>query len=421
MKLKLDKLNTLPATSRNERTENKDWGFATKAIHSAYNAQDNQGALNPPIHFTSTFTFKDAQHGADLFAGEQQGHFYSRISNPTLSILEERLACLEEAEAGLAVASGIGAITSTLWTLLAAGDEIIVDKTLYGCTHAFLHKGLTKFGVKVTSIDLTDINLLANTISKRTKVIYYETPANPNMRIVDISAVSKVAKAHCVISVVDNTFATPLITRPIKLGADIVVHSATKYLGGHGDLTAGLIVGSKSMIDRIRLEGLKDMTGACMSPFTAMLILRGLKTLDLRMQQHSRSAQKIANFLQGCPQVSKIYYPGLSGFPQHALACRQMQLFGGIIAFELRGGLVAGRKLMDSLDLIQCAVSLGDAETLIQHPASMTHSTYTPDERLEHGISDDLVRLSVGLESATNIIDDLKTALNTLGLRTAVA
>lgn len=404
----------IPTIQKNEN----DLGFATKAIHHGYDPRNHEGALNPPVHFTSTYTFKNAQHGADLFAGEQEGHFYSRISNPTLSILEDRLACLEKAEAGLAVASGMGAITSTLWTLLAAGDEIIVDKTLYGCTYSFLNKGLSKFGVQVKYVDLTKSNLLLSAISPLTKVIYYETPANPNMRIVDIKAISKIAKKNNIISVVDNTYATPLITRPFELGADIVVHSATKYLGGHGDLTAGMILGTKSMIDRIRLEGVKDMTGACMSPFTAMLILRGIKTLELRMRQHSSSAQKVANFLEGCPQVSAVYYPGLQGFEQYALACKQMNMFGGMIAFELHGGINAGRQLIDELTLIQCAVSLGDAESLIQHPASMTHSAYSAEERLKHGISDDLVRLSVGLESIVDIIADLQQGLNALSLRT---
>ena len=386
-------------------------GFATQAIHHGYNAQDNQGSLNPPVHFTSTYTFSSAKQGADMFAGEQSGHFYSRVSNPTLSVLEERLACLEGAEAGLAVASGIGAITSVLWTLLKAGDEIIVDKTLYGCTYAFLHKGLAKFGVTITHIDLSDTNLLSAAINANTAIIYYETPANPNMRLVDIEAVSIIAKANNIISVVDNTYATPLITRPITMGADIVVHSATKYLGGHGDLIAGMIVGSKEMMQQVRLEGVKDMTGACMSPFTAMLILRGIKTLELRMKQHSLAAQQVAEFLQGRPQVLSIAYPGLPSFEQHALACKQMNMFGGMIAFELHGGMAAGQQLMDDLNLIQCAVSLGDAESLIQHPASMTHSTYTPQERLAHGISDNLVRLSVGLESVEDIIADLKQAL----------
>lgn len=393
-------------------------GFATQAIHHGYDSSDFGGALNPPVHFSSTFTFQNAQHGADLFSGEQQGHFYSRISNPTLSVLEARLAKLENAEAGLAVASGIAAITSTLWTLLQAGDEIIVDNTLYGCTYAFLHKGLKKFGVKVTHVNMSDLKLVEHAINDDTKVIYFETPANPNMRLVDINGISNIAKNHQITTVVDNTYATPLITQPIALGADIVIHSATKYLGGHGDLIAGMVAGSKALIDRIRFEGVKDMTGACMSPFTAMLILRGLKTLELRMQQHSHSAQQVAEFLQNCDQVSVVHYPGLPSFQQHDLAKHQMSLFGGMIAFELRGGLVAGKTLMDALHLIQSAVSLGDAESLIQHPASMTHSTYTPEEREKHGITNDLVRLSVGLESCEDIINDLKQALKKVSYQT---
>lgn len=396
----------------------KSLGFATQAIHHGYDAQAHQGSLNPPVHFTSTYTFESAQQGADMFAGEQSGHVYSRISNPTLSVLEERLACLEGAQAGLAVASGIGAITSTLWTLLRAGDEIIVDKTLYGCTYAFLHKGLAKFGVTITHIDLSETGALAEAVSPQTKVIYYETPANPNMRLVDIQAVSAIAKQYDIITVVDNTYATPLITRPIELGADLVIHSATKYLGGHGDLIAGMIAGPHDLIEQIRLEGVKDMTGAVMSPFTAMLILRGLKTLELRMRQHSYAANIIANYLQGCPQVINVEYPGLTSFKQHKLACKQMHMFGGMIAFELAGGMQAGKQFMDELELIQCAVSLGDAETLIQHPASMTHSTYTPEQRALHGISDNLVRLSVGLESLDDIISDLQQAMAKIGIKT---
>ena len=388
--------------------------FATQAIHHGYKAQDHQGALNPPVHFTSTYTFESAEQGGDIFAGEQDGHFYSRISNPTLTVLEDRIACLEGAEAGLATASGIGAITSVLWTLLKAGDEIIVDKTLYGCTYAFLHKGLAKFGVRITHVDMTNLDELAQAISNTTRVIYFETPANPNMRIVDIEGVSQLAKANKISTVVDNTYATPFITRPIEFGADIVVHSATKYLGGHGDLIAGLVVGKKDVIQQIRLEGVKDMTGACMSPFTAMLILRGLKTLELRMKQHSQAAMQVAEYLLACPQVNAVQYPGLSNFEQHALAKRQMSLFGGMIAFELKGGMNAGKQFINGLSLIQCAVSLGDAESLIQHPASMTHSTYTEQERSAHGISDDLIRLSVGLESVDDIIADLAESFDSL-------
>ena len=388
--------------------------FATQAIHHGYKAQDHQGALNPPVHFTSTYTFESAEQGGDIFAGEQDGHFYSRISNPTLTVLEDRIACLEGAEAGLATASGIGAITSVLWTLLKAGDEIIVDKTLYGCTYAFLHKGLAKFGVRITHVDMTNLDELVQAISNTTRVIYFETPANPNMRIVDIEGVSQLAKANKISTVVDNTYATPFITRPIEFGADIVVHSATKYLGGHGDLIAGLVVGKKDVIQQIRLEGVKDMTGACMSPFTAMLILRGLKTLELRMKQHSQAAMEVAKYLLSLPQVTAVMYPGLKNFAQYELAKKQMALFGGMIAFELKGGMNAGKLLINGLSLIQCAVSLGDAESLIQHPASMTHSTYTEQERAAHGISDDLIRLSVGLESVDDIIADLTESFNAL-------
>lgn len=389
-------------------------GFATQAIHYAYSAKDEQGALNPPLHLSSTFTFENAKAGGDMFAGESQGHFYSRISNPTLEVLEKRVACLEQGEAALSAASGMGAISATLWTLLQANDEILVDKTLYGCTYGFMHHGLAKFGVKITHVDMTDPNAVEKSLSAHTKVIYFETPANPNMRLIDIEAVCKLAKARCVTTVVDNTYATPLLTQPITLGADLVIHSATKYLGGHGDLIAGLVVGSHDLIHRIRLEGIKDMTGACMSPFTAMLILRGLKTLELRMQRHSQSASDIAQYLEHHPQVESVYYPGLESNPQRTLARKQMRYFGGMIAFELRGGLAEGMAFMDALRLVQRAVSLGDAESLIQHPASMTHSAYTAQERAEHGISESLVRLSVGLESPDDIINDIAQAFDAI-------
>jgi methionine-gamma-lyase len=388
--------------------------FSTLAIHHGYNAQDNEGALTPPVHFTSTFAFETAEAGGEMFAGERQGHFYSRISNPTLDLLEKRIAALEGTEAGLALASGIGAISSTMWTLLSPGDEIIVDKTIYGCTFTFLNHGLAKFGVKVTHIDLSDTDLLRKTISDKTKVVYFETPANPNMRLVDIEEVAKIAHSQDAMVVVDNTYATPYLTQPIKLGADVVVHSATKYLGGHGDLVAGLVAGKQAIVDQIRLYGMKDMTGACMAPFNAMLVMRGLKTLALRMDRHCQSAARVAEALEAHPMVDSVCYPGLKSFAQHALAKKQMSDFGGMITFEVKGGMQAGIKVMNALQMIQRAVSLGDAETLVQHPASMTHSTYTPEERLAHGISDGLIRLSVGLEELEDIVDDLNQALAVL-------
>ena len=387
-------------------------GFATRAIHHAYDPMQNEGALTPPVHLTSTFVFENAEAGGEMFAGEREGHIYSRISNPTCALLEQRIATLEGAEAGLALASGMGAVTAILWTLLSPGDEVIVDKTLYGCTFAYMRHGLAKWGVTITHVDMTDADALRAAISDKTRVVYFETPANPNMRLVDIKLASEIAHSVGARVVVDNTYATPYLTRPIELGADLVLHSATKYLGGHGDVVAGLVAGSAELLTEIRLVGMKDMTGAVMAPFNAMLIMRGLKTLALRMDRHCASAQTVAEWLEAQPGVAKVYFPGLQSFEQHAIAKAQMAQPGGMIAFELEGGMEAGISLMNRLQMIHRAVSLGDAETLIQHPASMTHSTYTPEERAEHGISDGLVRLSVGLEEVSDILDDLHQALS---------
>jgi len=394
-------------------------GFATRAIHHGYDPLTEQGALTPPLHLTSTFAFDTAEQGGARFAGTEAGHVYSRISNPTLDLLEQRIASLEGAEAGLATASGMGAITSALWTLVRPGDEIIVDHTLYGCTFSYMRHGLERFGVRVRHVDMQDPQRLADAMTDATKVVYFETPANPNMRLVDIQAVSAIAHDRGAVVVVDNTYATPVLTRPIQLGADLVVHSATKYLGGHGDLVAGLVAGRAEMIRDIRLFGMKDMTGAVMAPFNAMLVLRGLKTLKLRMAAHSDSAMTVARMLEAHPAVAQVFYPGLESFPQHALATRQMTQPGGMIAFDLKGGHDAGIRLMNSLGLIHRAVSLGDAETLIQHPASMTHSTYTPEERAAHHISEGLVRLSVGLEEVEDILADLDQGLAPLAPRLA--
>jgi len=400
--------------SREHQSKSTELGFATRAIHHGYDARGSEGALTPPLHMTSTFTFESAEQGGAMFAGEQQGHFYSRISNPTTDLLEKRIAILENGEAGLATASGMGAITSTLWTFLRPGDEVITDKTLYGCTFAFMRHGLARFGITITHVDMTDPEQLSRAISSKTKIVFFETPANPNMRLVDITTISAIAKQAGARTVVDNTYATPVITRPLERGADIIVHSATKYLGGHGDVVAGLVVGSADDMSEIRLVGMKDMTGAVMAPFNAMLVMRGLKTLKIRMRQHAESAQEIAEFLHRHPAVSEVFYPGLPSFPQHDLARSQMDQFGGMIAVVLRGGYDAGLALMNKLALVQRAVSLGDTETLIQHPASMTHSTYSPDERHDHRIDDGLVRLSVGLEDVDDLIYDLDSALASL-------
>ncbi|MBM5460202.1 methionine gamma-lyase [Pseudomonas sp. P66] len=386
-------------------------GFATRAIHHGYDPLAHQGSLVPPVYHTATFAFPTVEYGAACFAGEQGGHFYTRISNPTLALLEERMASLEGAEAGLALASGMGAITATLWTLLRPGDEVLVGRTLYGCTFAFLHHGIGEFGVKVRHVDMTDLQAVEAAISAQTKVIYFETPANPNMQMADIAAVAQLAHQRDITVVVDNTYCTPYLQRPLELGADLVVHSATKYLSGHGDITAGLVVGRKALVDRVRLEGLKDMTGAVMSPQDAALLMRGMKTLTLRMERHCSNAQAVAQYLQAHCAVELINYPGLPNFAQYELAKRQMRLPGGMIAFELKGGIDAGRRFMNALQLFSRAVSLGDAESLAQHPASMTHSSYTAQERAQYGISEGLVRLSVGLEDIDDLLADIEQAL----------
>lgn len=388
--------------------------FATKAVHAGYR-KNEYGALATPIYQTSTFIFDSAEQGGRRFALEEEGYIYTRLGNPTCSQVEDKLACLENAEAAVAMSSGMGAITSVLWTQLKAGDHVVAAKTLYGCTFAFLNHGLSRFGVETTFVDTSDPENVRKAMKENTKVVYLESPANPNMLISDIEEISKIAHLNegCIV-VVDNTYCTPYIQRPLELGADVVVHSATKYLNGHGDVIAGFAAGKRDFINQVRFVGIKDMTGSVMSPFDSYLINRGMKTLEIRMERHCANAQKVAEFLETHSNVESIAYPGLKSFPQYELAKKQMLLPGAMIAFEVKGGLEAGRKLMNTLELCTLAVSLGDTETLIQHPASMTHSPYTPEERALSGISEGLVRLSVGLENVDDIIADLKQALDKL-------
>jgi len=386
-------------------------GFATKTIHGG-SEKNPFGALTTPIYQTSTFVFDTAEQGGRRFALEEDGYIYSRLGNPTSSVVENKLALLEGAQAAIATSSGIGAISSTMWTLLKAGDHVLADKTLYGCTYALLSHGLTKFGIEVDFIDTSDLKAVEKTMRSNTRVVYLETPANPNLKIVDIPAVCEIAhKNKYTKVVVDNTFATPYLQNPLKLGADLVVHSATKYLNGHGDLVAGFVAGDLETVTQIRLIGVKDMTGSVISPNDAFLLMRGMKTLELRMARHCSNAGKVAKFLDNHSMVEKVYYPGLESHEGHEIAKKQMNGFGGIIAFDVKGGLEAGKKLLNSLELCALAVSLGDTETLIQHPASMTHSPYTVEERAAAGITEGLVRISVGLEEADDIISDLEQGL----------
>ena len=391
-------------------------GFSTVAIHHGYDPADHHGALVPPVYQTSTFTFSSAEVGGRCFAGEAPGYIYTRIANPTLALLESRMAELEGGAAAISFGSGMGAVTATLWTLLRPGDEIVVDRTLYGCTFAFLHHGIGEFGVRVTHIDMTDLAEVDAAMARKPKLVYFESPANPNMRLVDIAAVASRAHAAGALVVVDNTYCTPYLQRPLALGADVVVHSATKYISGHGDVTAGVAVAADpSIAERIRLQGLKDMTGAVLSAQDAALLLRGLKTLALRMDRHCANAAAVAQLMARHPAVAALHYPGLPSHPQHALAKRQMRQPGGMIALELHGGVEAGKRFIDALQLVACAVSLGDAESLAQHPASMTHSTYTAEERAAAGITDGLVRLSCGLEDTADLLADVTQALDAVG------
>tara|TARA_B100000809_G_scaffold226713_1_gene238545 strand:- start:3235 stop:4428 length:1194 start_codon:yes stop_codon:yes gene_type:complete len=392
---------------------NKKLAFSTRAVHSGYQSSENQGSLNPPIYMTSTFCFDTVEQGAARFSGEESGHFYSRISNPTQAVLETRLADLEDGEAALATASGMGAISATFWTIVSPGDHVLVDKTVYGCTFSFMEHGLKKFGIEVTYVDFTKHDEINAALQSNTRVVYFESPVNPSMRILDIHQISILVKDYSndIQIVVDNTYCTPALQRPLTMGADIVVHSATKYLGGHGDLIAGAVVGRTNMIENIRLHGLKDMTGAVISPINVFLVLRGIKTLQLRMERHCQNAQIVAEMLEAHSAVESTYYPGLPSDSGHQLAKRQMDGFGGMIAFELKAGFRGAVKTLNALQLIKRAVSLGDAETLIQHPASMTHSTYSPEQQEMHGITQGLIRISVGLECVDDILADLNQAL----------
>lgn len=385
-------------------------GFATRAVHVG--AEKNMyGTLAAPIYQTSTFIFENAEQGGRRFALEEEGYIYTRLGNPTCNAVEQKVASLEGAEACVSASSGMGAITSAIWVCVQGGDHIVAGKTLYGCTYAFMEHGLKRYGVEVSFVDMRDPKEVEKAMRPNTKLVYVETPANPNMHVADIEAIAEIAHRHegCRL-MVDNTFCTPYLCRPLEHGADMVVHSATKFLNGHGDVIAGFVVGTKEYIDQVRLLGIKDLTGSVLGPFEAFLINRGLKTLHVRMDRHCENAQKVAEYLEKHPKVESIAYPGLKSFPQYDLAKKYMKKPGSMIAFEVKGGLEAGRNLINNVHLCSLAVSLGDTETLIEHPASMTHSPYTPEERAASNIPEGLVRLSIGLEDAEDIIADLEKA-----------
>lgn len=395
---------------------NSQFKEETHIVHGVQSCYTTSMDLVPPIHMTSTFTFSDQAHGAGVFAGTEEGYLYSRISNPTVSQLQEKMALLEGMEDALAASSGMAACASVVMSLARPGDNVVACNALYGGTFALLHNHLGDFNIETRFLSPKDSNnreKIEALVDKKTRLFYLETPANPTLDIIDISLWGGIARNSGVPLAVDNTFASSYLQKPVSFGADIVLHSATKYLGGHGDIIGGIITASKEMITRIR-EDYFNHFGPTMSPFNAWLILRGLKTLAVRMSRHSQSAMIIARWLETHPEVERVYYPGLPSHKNHEKAVQQMQSFSGIVAFELKKGQEAGKKLMDSVKLCSLAVSLGDCETLIQHPASMTHSTYSAEDLEKAGIPQGLIRLSVGLEHPDDIINDLEQAMKVI-------
>ncbi|SEL68240.1 methionine-gamma-lyase [Colwellia chukchiensis] len=382
----------------------------TQAIHAGRINDQQFGSLATPLYQTSTFIFDNAQQGADRFAGEAEGYIYSRLGNPTTRQLEMRVAAMEGMEDAAATATGMGAVSGALLANLSAGDHLISSKAVYGCSFALMNHQLTRWGIEVTFVDMANPAEIEAAIKANTKVIFLETPVNPNLAVYDLATIGNIAQQHNIISIVDNTFLTPVLQQPKQYGIDIVIHSATKYLNGHGDVVAGIICGSHEMINHIKMTVLKDI-GATMSPHDAWLIMRGLKTLPIRMERHCSNAQVLAEFLESHDKVSQVYYPGLKSHAGYQYLGTQMKAAGGVIAFEINSDLAGGSDFINRMQLFSIAVSLGDAESLIQHPASMTHSPYTQDERLAAGISDSLIRISVGLENVDDLIADLSQSL----------
>lgn len=401
------------AYSNSERGTIMRKKLSTKVVHLPDVRGESEvfGSITPPIFQTSTFVFDSAEQGGSRFAGEEGGYIYSRLGNPTTNLLEEAVAELEGGEAGVAFASGMAAISAVLVALVRTGDHVLVSRGVYGCTYGLLDMLRDRFGVRYTMADLGTEAAVRRSVEPNTKVIYLETPINPTMELVDIAACGRVAREIGATVVVDNTFATPVTQRPIEQGADVVVHSATKYLGGHGDVILGVAVGPEAFMSRIRMSTQKDIGGVA-APFNAWLVLRGMKTLEIRMKRHCETGLDIAGRLSEHPYIDHVYYPGLPNFPQRELYERQMSGAGGVIGFTLSGGYAAGVRFMNRLQLCKRAVSLGEVHTLVQHPASMTHSLVPKEVREEMGIADGLIRLAVGIEDVDDIWDDIVQALN---------
>jgi methionine-gamma-lyase len=387
----------------------KNLGFDTKVIHAGGH-HDAYGSATVPIYQTSTFVFDNAQQGADRFAGATGGFIYTRLGNPTITALERQMAELEGGFAGIATSSGMGAVSTVYMALLDQGTHLVGTASVYGPSRLLAEKHLSRFGVESSWIDTTNLENIRRAMRPTTRIVYTESVANPTMDVTDIRGAAEIAHAHGALLVVDNTFCSPYLHRPFEFGADVVLHSVTKFLNGHADVVGGIVVARDEALYR-KLRPMMTTLGCNMDPHQAYLVLRGLKTLSLRIERAQQNAQTIAGWLEHQPQVEWVRYVGLPSHPQHELAKRQMSGFGARIAFGLKGGLAAGRTVMDNVRLATLAVSLGGVETLIEHPASMTHAGMSREHREESGISDGLVRLAVGVEHVDDLIADLGQAL----------
>lgn len=389
------------------------WSMDTMIIHENQFPDPQTGAISQSIVPAVAYAFPDAETAAAVVCGEAEGVYYGRYGNPTSRTLEKKIAALEGGEDALGVSSGMAAISIALLGFLKQGDHVVVTKDVYGGTYNFLTSLAPRFGIQFDFVDCTDIHLMIKAIKPNTKAVYIETPSNPKLTILDIQKITEACKSYQLPVIVDNTFMSPCLQNPLALGADVVIHSATKYINGHGDVLAGFIVGKKETIQFMRKKLMGDL-GQHLNAWDSFLILRGMKTMALRVERHCSNAQKIAEYLESHPSIDKVYYPGLESHPQHKLAKEQMKGMGGIVSFEVKGGLAEGKKLINTLQLAMISFSLGDPETLVQHPASMTHASIPEEERIKFGITDGLIRISVGLENADDIIEDFDHALSDL-------
>ena len=390
--------------------KNEKFNYDTKCVHAGIGEYEF-GAVVPPIYQTSTFKFESAQHGAALFKGEAEGYIYTRMKNPTIEAMENAVAELEGGHKALGCASGMAAISTVFISQLQAGDHVVCSKSVYGPTMTLLQTVLNKFGISVTAVDTDITDEIKKAIQPNTKMIYVETPANPVIAITDLAAAAELAHNNNAVLVVDNTFMSPALQRPFEFGADIVLHSMTKFLNGHADVVAGIII-VKNEEDYKSKRRILNQLGGVIDPFNSFLVHRGIKTLLLRMKKHCENAMQIAEYLEKHPKVKWVRYPGLKSHPNYEVGLKQHKGHGGMISFELNGGFSAGEKVMNSVRLCQLAVSLGGVESLIQHPASMTHLTMGEAARKSAGITEGLVRLSVGIEDANDIINDIEQSLS---------